>query len=101
MERGKRNVSLMTLEVIAQGFITAQENLKPFYPEQIYLAIEECRQPANVEIVQLQTSGKEAFTMEWFDKGEKNANRFLVAYTTTANLVRQRISQLAITRGTA
>ena len=81
--------------------LATTENLKPFYPESIHAAVEECRRAAHAEIVQIQTAGDQSFTTDWYSNGDDNITRFLTAYNSVTDLMRQRISQLAIVRDTA
>ncbi len=76
--------------------LSSHENLKPFYPEDVYLQIEKCRTVADREITELRISGDELFTSEWFAEGKKNLNEFLAAYNIVTDLIRERISKLAV-----
>jgi hypothetical protein len=71
--------------------------LSPFFPEDLYFAIQDCLQKANIEILSVQTSNEnEAFTSEWFQEGQRNRTEFMTAYQTVSKLMRKRIETLAV-----
>ncbi|HEV7674577.1 MAG TPA: hypothetical protein VGQ12_08605 [Candidatus Angelobacter sp.] len=71
--------------------------LSPFFPEDLYLAIQDCLQKANIEILSVQTSNEhEVFETEWFQEGERNRRDFMIAYQTVSRLIRKRIETLAV-----
>ena len=78
--------------------LTAEENLKPFYSQDVYREIEACRKAANREIFQIRTSGQDAFTPPWYEKGIQNQEEFLGAYERVAEAIRHRIAKLTVIR---
>ncbi len=75
------------------------ENLSPFHPPAIYSQIDECRKAVWLEIRNIRTSdATEQFSYTWYGQGAKNVHRFLAAYSTVWNPIRERISRLAIVR---
>jgi|SRR5579863_955569 len=80
------------------GLIATTENLRPFYPKEIYEHMEECSRATWMEITDVQTSGDETFKSDWYAQGRKNNERFMKAYTTVAGLIRDHIATLAVAR---
>lgn len=78
--------------------VATTENLKPFYPAEIYAYFEECRRLAYMEITEVMTSKDAVFTSGWFAEGSRNMERFLAAYHASSDLVRDHIAKLAIAR---
>jgi hypothetical protein len=78
--------------------IATTENLYPFYPKDIYYSIDECRQAVHAEIIDIQISGDETFKTSWYTRGAQNNERFMKAYNTVADLIRDHIASLAIAR---
>jgi hypothetical protein len=74
------------------------ENLSPFYPPEIYLQISECEQSVRRELSDIALSGLDALTGNSYQKGEKHLREFMEAYTKVSELIRERISRLAIIR---
>jgi len=78
--------------------ISTTENLRPFYPQDIYDQIDECQRAVWMEITDIQTAGDSTFSQDWFRQGETNRTRFMKAYHTTSLLIRDHIAKLAIAR---
>jgi hypothetical protein len=78
--------------------VDVSENYRPFYPQDIYIYIEECRKSAWMELTDIQTSRIDIFSSNWYKRGEDNLQRFLQAYTNVSNRIRDRISQLTVVR---
>ena len=92
---------LSKTETAYNNLVAVSENLSPFYPPEIYAQIEECRKAAWFETHDIKTTlPAERFSSVWYEQGSKNLNRFLAAYSNVSNLIRERISKLAIVRGT-
>jgi hypothetical protein len=68
----------------------------PFYPTELYKAVEDCLRIASIEINSIRTGGHMSFTVEWYLEGSRNSERFSTAYHKAADLIRERISKLAI-----
>jgi hypothetical protein len=75
------------------------ENLSPFYPQDIYLKIDQCLIAARGEILDIQTGGDETFTFKWFEEGQKRLDAFFPTYNAVTEGIRARIASLAITPG--
>lgn len=80
------------------GLIATTENLRPFYPKDIYEYIDECSSAVWMEITDVQTSGDEVFKSEWYAAGRQNNERYMKAYNTVAGLIRDHIATLAVAR---
>jgi hypothetical protein len=80
------------------GLIATTENLRPFYPKEVYEYIEECSRATWMEITDVQTSGDDVFKSEWYAQGRKNNQQFMRAYTTVAGLIRDHIATLVVAR---
>lgn len=78
--------------------ISTTENLRPFYPQEIYDQIDECQRAAWTEITDVRTAGDSTFTHEWYQQGETNRTRFMTAYHTISLLIRDHVAKLAIAR---
>lgn len=78
--------------------ISTTENLRPFYPQEIYDQIDECQRAAWMEITDVRTGGDSTFSHEWYQQGETNRTRFMKAYHTISLLIRHHIAKLAIAR---
>jgi hypothetical protein len=78
---------------------SVSEKQKPFYSQAIYIQVEECRRILLSELndVVLATED-EKFKHEWYRIGVENNRRFLEAYDRLSELIRVRISKLAILR---
>jgi hypothetical protein len=68
----------------------------PSYPTELYKAVEDCLRITSLEINSIRTSGQISFTVEWYLEGGKNSERFSTAYHKAADVIRERISKLAI-----
>lgn len=78
--------------------ISTTENLRPFYPQEIYDQIDECQRAAWTEVTDVRTAGDSTFTHQWYQQGETNRTRFMKAYHTISLLIRDHIATLAIAR---
>jgi hypothetical protein len=72
------------------------EEMKPFYPENVYEAIDDSIRAARVEIIGVQTRGEDTFTISWYEDGDRNRDKFHLAYSRATNIIRERISSLAV-----
>jgi hypothetical protein len=100
-DEDKRNALLQRVTEFGLAYnklISVAENLSPFYPQNIYQHIEDCRQAANAEILEVMTSADWLFTSGWYKQGQENLDRFLSAYSKASILIREHISKLAIAR---
>jgi hypothetical protein len=89
---------LQTLISAYNVLIATTENLRPFYPKEIYEYIEECTRAAWMEITDVQTSGDNTFKSDWYAAGRQNNERFMKAYNTVAGLIRDHIATLVVVR---
>jgi hypothetical protein len=89
---------LRQFTIAYNALLETTENLSPFYPKQIYAYLEECRSAANTELMEVKTAGEETFGHHWYQDGDRNMQRFLKAYNTVADLIRDHIARLAIAR---
>jgi hypothetical protein len=78
------------------ALLVESEGKAPFYPAELYAAIEECERAASLEINAIRTSGENMFEPEWYEQGERNRGRFSKSYYKAAEIIRDRISRLAI-----
>jgi hypothetical protein len=90
------NKQLEDLHIAYDAVLTASEYLNPFYPQEIYGHVRQCLESAHAEDTHLKLSGPETFTMAWSQRGEENVRAFRANYDAVANLIRERISKLAI-----
>ena len=74
------------------------ENLSPFYPHEIYLQINECERCVRKELSDIALSGTDALSGTAYEKGEEHFEGFMVAYKKVSEMIRDRISRLAIIR---
>lgn len=72
------------------------EHLSPFYPQDIYVKLEQCLTAARGEIADIQTGGDETLSFGWHQQGQKRRDEFFAAYNALSEAIRQRISALAI-----
>jgi hypothetical protein len=79
--------------------LAESEAKAPFYPAELYDAIEECERAAWMEINSVRTSGANMFGPTWYEEGERNRGRFSKAYRRAGDIIRDRISRLAILPG--
>jgi hypothetical protein len=89
---------LQKLSAAYNDLIATTENLRPFYPKEIYEYIEECTRAAWMEITDVQTSGDDVFKSDWYAAGRRNNERFMKAYNTVAGLIRDHIATLVVVR---
>lgn len=78
------------------NLLTQSNALEPFYPADLYAAVEECKKAAYTEITDVQLAGDDAFTSAWYTQGKTNCNRFEVAYKNASKVIRERIEKLAV-----
>jgi hypothetical protein len=78
------------------NLLVESEARSPFYPAELYAAVEECERAASLEINAIRTSGENMFEPDWYEQGERNRGRFLKSYHKAAGIIRDRISRLAI-----
>jgi hypothetical protein len=90
------NKQLEALHIAYDAVLTVSEYLSPFYPQEIYGHLRQCLADANKEDMHLKLSGPETFTLAWSQRGEANVEAFRTSYDAVAELIRQRISKLAI-----
>jgi hypothetical protein len=76
--------------------ITVVENQAPFYPKELYSALQQCLKAASLEILDVQTSGSDTFSIRWYERGDKRMGEFMAAYTSVSDLMRLRISTLQV-----
>jgi hypothetical protein len=76
--------------------LVESEAKAPFYPAELYAAIEECERAASMEINSIRTSGEDMFAPTWYEEGERSRGRFSKGYRRAADIIRDRISKLAI-----
>jgi hypothetical protein len=80
------------------ALLQTSEHLSPFYPQEIYQNIRQCLRIANQEDMELKLAGPRTFSLEWSKRGEENVKQFLDSYGTVSDLIKDRISKLAIIR---
>jgi hypothetical protein len=78
------------------SLLNESEAKAPFYSEELYIAITACLNVASLEIASIRTSGYQTLTDDWYERGEKNLQRFTKDYSTVTSIIRERISKLAI-----
>ncbi len=78
------------------SLLAESEAKAPFYPAELYSAVEECERAASMEINSVRTSGEDMFGPTWYEEGERNLGRFSKGYRKAADTIRERISRLAI-----
>jgi hypothetical protein len=59
---------LERFKVAYNALLQTTENLRPFYPKDIYGSLEECRGAAYLELTQVMTAGDETFKSSWFQE---------------------------------
>jgi hypothetical protein len=78
---------------------TAIEAKRPFFPEELYDTITECLDTAQSEANDIRRTDDEARYNTWFRELTPIRAKFSKAYSRAANIIRQRISTLAILPG--
>ena len=77
--------------------VSIVENLLPFFPAEIYRCIiDKCLRVSRHEILDLQTSGDATLSLDWHEEGNRRMEEFLAGYTEAADMIRVRISMLAV-----
>jgi len=89
---------LKRFNIVYNALLETTENLRPFYPKDIYEWLEECRRAAYLELTQVMTAGDETFKSTWYQEGRQNMDEFLAAYNKLTDLIREHISRLAVAR---
>jgi hypothetical protein len=79
--------------------VVLSENLRPFYEDEIYLAIQTCFNASKYEILQVKTGSRETFSHEWFEEGRKRQEEFTQDYIRVSNLIRERLASLGVLPG--
>lgn len=78
------------------ALIAQSEALSPFYPQPLYEALDKCIRAIRLEIIQVETGAENTFSIKWFTDGGENHERFMKAYHLASEIIRERISRLAI-----
>lgn len=76
------------------------EALSPFYPPELYTAVDKCLTVANRESVQIRTAGPDMFRGEWWNEAHQNQEEFVAAYKEAGRIIRERVASLAVLPGT-
>lgn len=98
MERQKLLAEKLSSSVDAfNSFMRTYQNLSPFYPENINAKFEECQAAAGLEIDQVRMGRRNRTMVEWYGEARENQQRFVAAYQSASELIRDRISSLAVT----
>lgn len=96
-EKLKRLTARLNGLIAATNELTqTAEEMKPFYPENIYEAIDDSLAAARVEIIGVQTGGEDTFMTSWYEDGERNRDKFHLAYSRATSIIRERISSLVV-----
>jgi hypothetical protein len=87
------------LEEFQQAFdelLEAVEHFSAFYPPQIYAGLGECLKHASLEVTEIQLSGDRLFRHDWYQERSESLKKFLVSFNAVSEMIRDRISKLAI-----
>jgi hypothetical protein len=76
--------------------IMLKDNLAPFYSHEVYQTLEACLKASGLAIIDVQTSGGDAFSLAWFEEGAKRQDAFNEAFYRVTKLIRERIASLGI-----
>ena len=87
---------LQGLQEAYNSLIAQSEALSPFYPQPLYEALDECIKAVRLEIVQVQIAADDTFSLKWYTDGAENRERFMKAYNLASQIIRERISRLAV-----
>jgi hypothetical protein len=79
--------------------LVESETKLPFYPAELQSEVEKCMLVASLEINSIRTAGHSSFSDEWYENGQRNRGRFDAEYRKAADIIRARISELAILPG--
>ena len=89
------------LEEAYNTLVAVSESTSPFYPAEISSHISACEGVIRRELSDIAlTARADAFTLEWLNRGDMNLKEFLVSYWKVSDLIRERISNMAIIRTT-
>lgn len=72
------------------------EALSPFYPLDLYAAVDECLSAANMELMQVKAGGDSTFTLEWYREGSENRKNFSTGYQKVSKIIRERVATLTV-----
>lgn len=73
-----------------------QDSLSPFYSIELYTASDKCTAAAQTELYEVLTGGPFTFTPKWYQEGKKNREEFGKAYGEACEIIRERLSKLAV-----
>jgi hypothetical protein len=79
--------------------VVVSENLRPFYQDEIFRALQKCSEASKYEIFQVRTGGHDCFSAEWFEEGRKMQQAFMAGYDEVAGLIRERLASLGVFPG--
>jgi hypothetical protein len=96
--RSRLEERLETFGRAYDALLNEAEAKLPFYSEELDNAVEDCQRAAWSELNAIRTSGH-PLNFEGLEEGERNRNRFSKGYRKAANLIRHRLSRLAILPG--
>lgn len=99
--KGRKAETLLNCMNAYNVFSSAYDNLSPFYPEDIYTEFQKCAQAANQEIAEVRLGIDDMSAHGWRDQARENQDKFVTAYNAASELIRQRISSLAVAGRTA
>jgi hypothetical protein len=89
-----------TFHTAYDELLTVTEQMSAFYPKDIYEQLRECLKVANMEDTDLKLSGPDTFSSQWHGRGRTNMDEFLASFNKVSDLIRERISKLAVVRAT-
>lgn len=95
---GRLEDRLQTLGTAYDALLNEAEAKLPFYSAELYDAVEDCQRAAWSELNSIRTSGQ-PLEYEGLKEGERNRARFSKGYRRAAEIIRDRISRLAILPG--
>ena len=72
------------------------EALSPFYPPELYAAVDECLKAASAELMQVKLGGDSTFGQEWYQEGIKNRQEFGHGYEKVSSIIRERVAKLTV-----
>ncbi|HET6840879.1 MAG TPA: hypothetical protein VFK06_04220 [Candidatus Angelobacter sp.] len=94
----RKRLAELWAELVASHnkLLIALDCLSAFYPAELYDAAKKCQKAAWLEITQVEHPSFPAFTRDWQLEGHRNIDAYVESYQEARNIIRKRLSHLAV-----
>ena len=92
--------ALLDFQKAHNKLVESAEHLSAFYPQAIYEELLKCFEASKNEAREIELGVAEAFSVQWNQRGVENLETFMRHFNNVSNLIRERISKLAVVHST-